>query len=78
MVLEEALKSDLTNQNTAYSLAREYSRVNRWQDYNIIMQKLIELNPNIEALKNELNQAKELQKTFNSVPTKSNDSNTKK
>lgn len=77
MVLEEALKSDLTNQNTAYALAREYSRVGRWQEYNIIMGKLIELNPSLEALKNELNQAKELQKTFSSIPTKSSDGNIK-
>ena len=57
-VLEQALKSDINNQNIAYALAREYLRDGNVDDYRIIMETLIKLNPNLEDLQKELNQVK--------------------
>ena len=58
LVLEQALKVDMSNQNLAYSLAHEYLRAKRVNDYEIIMETLIKLNPNLEVLKKELSQVK--------------------
>ncbi len=58
LVLEEALKSDMSNQNLAYSLAHEYLRAKRFGDYVLIIEALIKFNPNIEALQKELAQVK--------------------
>ena len=73
LVLEQALKVDMSNQNLAYSLAHEYLRAKRVNDYEIIMETLIKLNPNLEVLKKELSQVKSetqiTQKKEEAIPT---------
>ena len=59
-VLQEALKASPGNQNVAYMLAIEYFKLGLYNDYTLLMDELIKLNPNIEQLKYELKQAKKI------------------
>ena len=67
-VLQEALKANPDNQNVAYMLAVEYFKLGLYKDYTFIMDDLIKLNPNLEQLKKELEEAKKFIAKQSSVP----------
>ena len=56
-VLQEAFKADRSNQNVAYLLAQEYYKLGLYSDYKQLMSDLIAINPNLPALKQQMDEA---------------------
>ena len=77
-VLQEALKANHGNQNVAYMLAIEYFKLGLYKDYILLMEELIKLNPNIEQLKKELEQVKEIANDKDATANKDVNLNKKK
>ncbi len=81
-VLQEALKSSPNNQNVAYALAHQYLKLGLIKDYNLVMDDLIKLNPNMKELKDEQEKVnleyREQSRPAESVGTSTKEINSKK